>query len=171
LGHGQRRRTGDRGREHDPRHRHHRERAANLDYIEVTMAVGGTTTTYQAESATVAQGVVASNHTGFTGTGFVDYTNVAGSYVEWTVTATAAGTATAVIRYANGTAVDRPMDIAVNGTVVSAGQAFPSTGSWDTWQTVTLVAPLAAGTGTPRATATAANGGPNVDAITVATAA
>ncbi|MET8454155.1 chemotaxis protein, partial [Streptomyces sp. NPDC005209] len=45
---------------------------------------GAAVTDYQAESATLSQGTVATNHTGFTGSGFVDYTNVAGSYVEFT---------------------------------------------------------------------------------------
>jgi hypothetical protein len=118
---------------------------------------------YEAENATISQGTVATNHLGFSGTGFVDYTNVAGSYVEWTVTMDAAGTATAKIRYANGSTANRPMDIAVNGTVVAAGVAFNPTANWDTWTTVTLTLTLSAGTSTIRATATTANGGPNVD--------
>src|SRR2546430_15776704 len=48
-------------------------------------------TVYEAENATLSQAVVATNHTGFTGTGFVDYNAAAGSYVEWTVGAPAAG--------------------------------------------------------------------------------
>ena len=47
-------------------------------------------TDYQAESATISQGVVESNHSGYTGTGFVNYDNVVGSYVQWSVTAAAA---------------------------------------------------------------------------------
>ena len=46
---------------------------------------------YQAENATISQGLVESNHAGFTGTGFVNYDNAVGSYVEWTVTAATAG--------------------------------------------------------------------------------
>ncbi|HCU51432.1 MAG TPA: chemotaxis protein, partial [Micromonosporaceae bacterium] len=33
---------------------------------------------YEAENATISQGVVESNHAGFTGTGFVNYDNVVG---------------------------------------------------------------------------------------------
>jgi hypothetical protein len=146
---------------------------ANIDYLDVTPPSGGgggtTTTTYQAESATISQGTVATNHTGYTGTGFVDYTNVTGSYVEFSVTSGAAGTATVTFRFANGTTVNRPMDVAVNGTVVSAGVPFVSTGTWDTWQTATVTVPVSAGTNTVRATATTSNGGPNLDAITVTT--
>ncbi|MFF5234822.1 glycosyl hydrolase family 8 [Dactylosporangium sp. NPDC000521] len=123
---------------------------------------------YQAENATISQGVVESNHTGYTGTGFVNYDNVSGSYVQWSVTASAAGTATIVLRYANGTTTNRPMDIAVNGTVVSGALSFPGTGNWDTWQTKTVTAAVNAGTNTIRATATTANGGPNVDKLSVA---
>src|SRR5262245_58390643 len=69
---------------------------------------------YEAESATIVNGVVASNHPGFTGTGFVDTTNAVGSAVEFTVTAQAADTL--MFRYANGTTADRPATLAVNGT-------------------------------------------------------
>jgi hypothetical protein len=120
-------------------------------------------TRYEAENATISQGTVATNHTGYSGTGFVDYTNVTGSYVQFTVNAASAGTATLALRYANGTTTNRPMDIAVNGTVVAAGLAFNGTGSWDTWATQTITAPVNAGANTVRATATTVNGGPNVD--------
>jgi predicted secreted protein len=139
----------------------------NMDYVDVDVTVSAPSTVYQAEDATISQGAVASNHLGFTGSGFVDYTNITGSYVEWSVSAASAGTAAVVLRYANGTTVNRPMDIAVNGVVVSAGLAFPATANWDTWADATINVPLAAGTNTIRATATTANGGPNVDKLTV----
>ena len=73
-------------------------------------------TDYQAESASITQGVVEANHAGYTGTGFVNYDNVTGSSVQFTVSVTAAGNYPLTLRYANGTTVDRPMDITVNGT-------------------------------------------------------
>ncbi|MDH6454084.1 MULTISPECIES: PQQ-dependent sugar dehydrogenase [unclassified Streptomyces] len=127
-------------------------------------------TDYQAEDATVVQGTVATNHTGYTGTGFVDYTNVKGSYVEFTVSAASAGTTAVTFRYANGTATDRPMDISVNGTVVAPAVSFPATADWNTWATRTVDVPLTAGSGKIRATATTAGGGPNLDRIGVAAA-
>ena len=130
-------------------------------------ASAATTTTYEAESATISQGVVESNHAGFTGTGFVNYDNVTGSYVQWSVNAAAAGSATLTVRFANGTTTNRPMDIAVNGTTVASGVAFNGTGAWTTWQNATITANLNAGANTVRATATTANGGPNVDKLTV----
>ncbi|WP_433508963.1 glycosyl hydrolase family 95 catalytic domain-containing protein [Nonomuraea sp. CA-143628] len=137
----------------------------NIDYIDVAAASGGGTD-YQAEDATISQGVVESNHTGFTGTGFVNLDNVTGSYVEFAVTAAQAGAATLTIRYANGTTVNRPMAIAVNGGT-AVNRDFAGTGNWDTWQTATLTVQLAAGANTIRTTATTANGGPNLDKITI----
>jgi len=124
-------------------------------------------TRYEAENATITAGVTESNHAGFSGSGFVNYDNAVGSAVEWTVDAASAGQATIAFRYANGTTANRPLSVAVNGAVVNANLAFPGTGAWTTWQTVTITAPLNAGTNTIKATATTANGGPNLDALDV----
>jgi len=123
---------------------------------------------YQAENATITPGTVDNNHVGFTGTGFANPDNVAGSFVEWAVNAESAGSQSLRIRYANGTTTNRPMDISVNGTVVATNVAFNGTGSWDTWATSTVTANLNAGSNTVRATATTATGGPNVDYLEVA---
>nr|WP_042191855.1 PQQ-dependent sugar dehydrogenase [Kibdelosporangium sp. MJ126-NF4]CEL20327.1 FIG01133694: hypothetical protein [Kibdelosporangium sp. MJ126-NF4]CTQ97552.1 FIG01133694: hypothetical protein [Kibdelosporangium sp. MJ126-NF4] len=137
----------------------------NLDYLDADVAAPPAGNDHEAEDATIAQGVVESNHAGFSGRGFVNYDNVAGSSVEWTVNGP--GAVDLVLRYANGTTVNRPMDIAVNGTVVSAGLAFEGTGAWTTWQTATVKATLTAGPNKIKAAATTANGGPNTDKLTV----
>ncbi|GLZ29341.1 alpha-L-fucosidase [Lentzea sp. NBRC 105346] len=123
---------------------------------------------YEAENATISQGLVESNHTGYTGTGFVNYDNLTGSYVEFTVNAAAAGTATLTFRYANGTTTNRPMDITVNGTLAADELAFIGTSTWDMWQTKSVQVTLNAGANKIRATATTTNGGPNVDHLVVA---
>ena len=83
---------------------------AGLAAVAVTLALAplaptatAAPTDYQAEDATISQGLVESNHAGYTGSGFVNYDNLVGSYVEWTVTAPA-GPADVTLRYANGTA-------------------------------------------------------------------
>ncbi|MBO3744635.1 PQQ-dependent sugar dehydrogenase [Streptosporangiaceae bacterium NEAU-GS5] len=136
----------------------------NIDYLDVTVAAPSTT--YQAEDATLSNATAATNHTGYTGTGFVDYVNQVGSYVQWTVNAASAGPATVILRYANGTAVNRPLDIVVNGTTV-ATRNYNATANWDTWADDTFTVTLNAGSNSIRATATTANGGPNVDKISV----
>ncbi|GHJ44163.1 glucose dehydrogenase [Catellatospora sp. TT07R-123] len=139
---------------------------ANLDYIETE--VEAASTDYQAESATLSQAAAATNHTGYTGTGFVDYTNVAGGYVEFTVSKLVAGTAKLTLRYANGTGADRPLDLAVNGNTAASDLSFPATANWDTWADQTISVSLPAGTSKVRATATGASGGPNLDRLRVA---
>ncbi|MET1073387.1 MAG: carbohydrate-binding domain-containing protein, partial [Umezawaea sp.] len=128
---------------------------------------GGTPVDYQAEDGAVVQGVIESNHAGFTGTGFVNYDNAVGSSVEWTVNAAAAGPVDVVVRFANGTTADRPMTFGVNGTAGPTGVSFTGTGAWTTWQTATVRLTLAAGVNRIKAVATTANGGPNVDKITL----
>ncbi|MFF7881319.1 PQQ-dependent sugar dehydrogenase [Streptomyces sp. NPDC020794] len=139
--------------------------------VALTGTAAQAATDYQAEDATISQGAVATNHTGYTGTGFVDYTNITGSYVEFTVSAATAGTSSLALRYANGTSTDRPMDLSVNGTVVASGVSFPATTDWNTWATRSVNVQLDAGSNKIRATATTANGGPNLDRVSVGTAA
>jgi hypothetical protein len=125
-------------------------------------------TRYEAENAALSNAVVLSNHKAYTGTGFVDYANATGGYTEFTVNAPAAGPASLTFRYANGTNTNQAMDIRVNGTVAAKALAFGNTLSWDEWDTRTVVANLVAGPNTIRATATTANGGPNLDNVQVA---
>src|SRR4051794_4009778 len=54
---------------------------------------------FQAENARIRYGRVDSDHPGFTGSGFVNYDNVAGSSVEWTVPTPAARAADVVFRF------------------------------------------------------------------------
>jgi hypothetical protein len=133
----------------------------------VSRGGGSTGNRVEAETATISQGLVESNHAGFSGTGFVNYDNVAGSFVEWTVNAAMAGNATLVIRYANGSTANRPMNISVNGGP-PVPVSFASTGAWTTWQSASVPASLRAGSNAVRATATTASGGPNVDYLEVA---
>lgn len=119
---------------------------------------------YEAEQASITNGVVASNHPGFTGTGFVDTTNAVGSAVEFSVAEDA--TQQLVFRYANGTTADRPATLTVNG-IARGTLTFPPTGDWATWQTRGTTTALTAGTNTVRLTATTAGGLPNLDSLTV----
>lgn len=124
---------------------------------------------YESETAAISQGVVESNHAGFTGTGFVNFDNVTTSSLEYTVTVPSAGPYSLKFRYANGTATNRPLDVAVNGTLVSNDLGFPGTGAWTTYQTVTANANLVAGTNKIKTTSVVAEGGPNADSLTVDT--
>jgi glucose/arabinose dehydrogenase len=123
------------------------------------------TQVYEAEAATLVGAVKATDHAGYTGTGFADYVNLSNDYVEWTVTAASAGARSLDFRYGNGAAA-RSLKITVNGAVVNAALSFPGTGSWDVWKTVAISAALNAGSNTVRATAIGSSG-PNIDNLTV----
>ena len=84
----------------------------------------------------------------YTGSGYVNYDDEAGSYIEWTVNAARAGTQKATFRFSVATAAARPMDISVNGVVVLAGTSFPSTGGGAGWQMLSVRVPLRAGVNT-----------------------
>lgn len=116
--------------------------------------------TYQAESATLSGPIVATENSGYTGSGYADYQNTDQDYVQWTVQAAAAGTYTLMFRYANGGATDRPLAIAVNGASRTA--AFAPTGSWTKWDVQGLTVTLAKGANTVRASATGSSAG-NID--------
>jgi hypothetical protein len=141
----------------------------NMRAYQWTSSAPPSTVRYEAETATISQGVVESNHAGFTGSGFVNFDNVAGSYVQFAVTSAAAGTASLTFRYANGTTVDRPLSVSVNGSTVASSLSFPPTTDWTDWESRTLTTALAAGVNTVRVTATTANGGPNLDHLDVQT--
>lgn len=121
---------------------------------------------YEAETATIVNGVVESDHTGFTGTGFVNSANAVGAAVEFSVSASAAGNKTVSFRYGNGTTSNRPAMLVINGANHST-LSFPGGGSWTSWLTQTASVNLSTGTNTVRITSTTANGLANIDSLTI----
>ncbi len=124
------------------------------------------TTVYEAEDATLSGPRVATNHVGYSGTGFADFGTTVGEYIEWTVTAAVGGPVTLDFRYANGSNIDRPLELRVNGVVVDPSLSFPQTGNWDTWGTVSVNVVLNPGANTIRVTSII-NNGPNMDYLAV----
>ncbi|MEV8094642.1 carbohydrate-binding protein [Kitasatospora sp. NPDC085879] len=127
--------------------------------------VSGASGIYRAEEALLRQGRV---ETDTAGTRFAAFDGGPGAGAEWTVDAGTPASATLAVRYANGDPVDRPMDIAVNGSRVVAGRAFRPTGGWDDWATVAMPITLRTGANTVRVTAVGAAGAPRLDRIAIA---
>ncbi|MFF4618251.1 CBM35 domain-containing protein [Nonomuraea jabiensis] len=127
---------------------------------------------YEAETApAVCQGTIDSDQAGFSGSGFCNGTAAVGAYAQFTVNASAAGTATLGIRFANGASsgAARPASLVVNGSTVGT-VSFESTGAWTMWVTKTVTVPLNAGGNTIRLDPTTAAGLPNVDCLDAAAA-
>jgi hypothetical protein len=109
---------------------------------------------------------VATSQTGYTGTGYADYVNASGDFIEWTVNATAAGSFSLQFRYANGATTNRPLQLKVNGITVAASLAFSPTGGYGTWAVSSATANLILGTNKIRLTTIGSNG-PNVDHLAI----
>src|SRR5258707_1004805 len=91
---------------------------ASIAVWAVAQSASAATTTYEAENAALSGGtVVASDHTGYTGTGFVGgYTdaNKGNANTAFTVPESAAGSTTTTLRYANGTGSQMSLSLYVN---------------------------------------------------------
>jgi endoglucanase len=98
---------------------------------------GTTPDTYQAESATRAGGVtIDTNNAGFNGTGFANFPANGGTLTFNNVDGNGGGTKALQIRYALGAAAARTGTLTINGTATNI--TFQPTGSWTTWNTLTV---------------------------------
>ena len=142
----------------------------NLDAVDFD-AVVATPGHLEAESAALSGGaVVATDHTGYTGGGFVGgFTdgNKGNAQVAFSVSAATASSYSLSLRYANGTGSAKTLTLFVDGA--SAGQVtLPATANWDTWGTLTSTVTLSAGSHTAAYKFTTADSGNvNVDALDV----
>ncbi len=122
---------------------------------------------YQAEDAVIDRGIIESEHAGYTGSGYVNGTNVVGAWVEWEVSMVDSGQQTLTVFYANGSSEDRPMEVKVNDVVVDEALSFPGSGDWTAWSSKSLSITLNKDSNFIRLTAITGNGGPNLDKIEV----
>ncbi|MBN1411118.1 MAG: carbohydrate-binding protein [Spirochaetales bacterium] len=145
----------------------------DLDYIDVVDPNPTSTPTpvgflqYEAENYASQSGcIIASNHAGYSGTGFLDYGGNA-TWAEWNkVYCSVTGTKTMTFTYANGSSGNRQCAITVNGNA-AGNVGFTPTGGWTIWTKVTINVPMNSGNNTVRVTANTASGGPNLDGFKV----
>ena len=144
---------------------------ANIDNLQIDIK-NNIAHVREAEAGQRNGGVVTSTgHSGYTGSGFVDFPDKqgAGVNVTWNITNSAKTTSKLMFRYANGGTANRPLNVRVNGGSPMLVN-FPSTGSWTNWQTVTTGnVPINSGANTIVLSADAGAFGANIDQITVAT--
>lgn len=144
------------------------EGGPNFDKIELyQIPTESSDSVYQAEDMIIYHGNVETNHTGYTGTGFVDLTNEIGSYIDWDISVPTQGDYDIIIRYASGSTNNRTMQINVNGSQQLSTVGFMPTGAWDIWDTQTFTVTLDAGANTLRTLSTMSEGGPNIDKLNI----
>ncbi|GAA5163002.1 CBM35 domain-containing protein [Viridibacterium curvum] len=92
-------------------------------------------------------GAISTSNSGYTGTGYANLANSAGSGVTWSINAPTAGTYTVSFRYSNGgSSATTSGKLLVNGaTVLNSSTLFPKTASKSTWSTLSFSVTLAAG--------------------------
>ncbi|MHA6481104.1 TIM-barrel domain-containing protein [Paenibacillus sp. strain BS8-2] len=135
-----------------------------VTYVKVDAALGtsqsivvtgsgspaASSTKYEAEEAslsgltTATQASTNTNHSGYTGAGFVDGFDEEGAAVTFYANTAVGGDYDVELRYANGTGSQKTVSIYVNGTRVKQ-TALNHLASWSTWGTKTETLPLTAG--------------------------
>jgi pectinesterase len=136
-------------------------------YVGLIAQFPGAVFTIEAENAYYDNATVETSYAGYSGSGYVDTTNTAGTYLEWTLNASVPGNAQLVFYYADGGTASRPMEVRNNGTTVISSLDFPITYAWDTWSTVSAQVYLYSGTNILRITALSSNGAPNLDKLQI----
>ncbi|MBF9252720.1 T9SS type A sorting domain-containing protein [Pontibacter sp. 172403-2] len=124
----------------------------------------------EAEDATLHGAVVATDHQGYSGSGFVDYINPTGDYIEWSVKTDVPGYYSLGISFSNGRGDIRPICITVDKNQVIT-YPFSATYNWKSWAFYSGPSVyLSRGMHKIKATAAGASG-PNLDYLTLSYAA
>jgi len=125
--------------------------------------------TYELQAETEAtwdNAEVETEHSGYTGTGYVNTENASGCWIEWSFDLSTDSTAVCVFTYASESG-DRPMELSINGGIVT-NMSLHATGSWTTWSThTTNTVTLNTGSNAIRLTATSDSGAPNIDKMDI----
>jgi glucose/arabinose dehydrogenase len=120
----------------------------------------------QAESAAIGGGAFATTeHLGYSGNGYVDFTVASGQSVTFTVTVPTSGTWTIGFRYA--VPGSKPTTrLLIDGAVVDAAFGFDPTGGATEWRMREFTTTLAAGSRTVRIESQGSSG-PNLDGVAI----
>jgi pectate lyase len=109
------------------------------------LSLGQEFTIYEAEEAELYKAVIESEHSGYTGEGYVTLDDEPYGYVQWKISMADAGVQTINIVYANNEDEELFLDINVNDVVVYSELAFPCTEARTVWSVVTVTAELQEG--------------------------
>ncbi|QUL57298.1 discoidin domain-containing protein [Paenibacillus tritici] len=122
--------------------------AAQLSELEVYGTTVSPPGTYEAEAAALSGGAKTNtDHTGYTGSAFVDGYLTQGAATTFTVSAASAGNYSAALRYANASGSTRTLSVYVNGTKIRQ-TSLANLANWDTWSTQAETLALTAGNNT-----------------------
>ncbi len=121
---------------------------------------------YEAENATLSGAVIASANAGYSGTGYADFSNQSGDYIQQQVILPLAGAYRLDCRYANGNTSASSLKLEVNATFVK-NMSFAPSGGWSTWSVASADINLNAENNTIKLTSIG-SGIPAIDKLEVA---
>lgn len=130
------------------------------------MAAGSLTLQESDAGFCLVEGVIESDHLGYTGDGYANSNNASGLGIVWHVHTSQPGTYELSVRYANGSPESRPSVLSVNGTD-TLNLEFGSTSTWASWQSLSSQVALSYGYNTLSLTAAQAGGLANIDSLTL----
>lgn len=121
---------------------------------------------YQAEDAVSLGGVSVQTapNTGYTGSGYVDFTGDQGAFLLWNINAAFEGRYTIAIRYASPDS--RPMDFYVDNVKQNVGFGIAPTSNWNDWRQEAVEVRLSAGAHQIKV-AQLRSMGPNIDWMSI----
>jgi hypothetical protein len=108
-------------------------------------------------------GTIANNYSGYTGNGFADTADTTGASIYWNAQFDSSVVKSLTFRYACTN--DRTAQLMINGVDVASNIQFPSTGSFSTWDYVTVYPYITPGTAQVRLQSTSSAGLPNIDYV------
>lgn len=111
------------------------------------------------------QGSVETEHSGFTGSGFVDFENAVDSKLDFAIGSNKDISCTMKIRYAHGKTDERSIEVYVNDNLEIPTIDFAPTGAWTTWDTVVVSISLTAGNNMVSLRSLTESGSANIDKI------
>ncbi|MGB3801670.1 MAG: carbohydrate-binding protein [Lewinella sp.] len=124
----------------------------------------------EAEEACYVDGIaLESSNTGYSGAGYVNTDNAIGVAVVWQVESANADSTLLSFVFANGGSGNRDGILYINGDSIGV-VALAATGSWTTWNTVSLDIYLAAGVNVIELVANSSGGLANLDVLNFSTA-
>ena len=108
-------------------------------------------------------GTCDTNHTGFIGSCFWNFENALGSTATYNLVSPSAGYINIGVIYANGGTTNRDMRLYLGDHLYD--MSFPSTGSWDVWDTAYTDLDIMNGEGSLKFESLSSDGGPNMSAF------
>lgn len=109
-------------------------------------------------------GAYEEKNTGFVDNGYYNFTNQSASYGIWKIVSDISNEGILTLRFANGGTTSRDMLLICNDSTIGT-IPFAATGSWSTWDSISISIPLKAGVNSLKLESITSDGGPNLDQL------